>query len=191
MFKQPLHVASVLVGALFMWLLTPPAPAGSGVPSRVTYLVVTSAALTDSFQALADYRAARFGLGRTAVVTTEAILAVTEGATPAEKIHNYLEKNYKGWGLEYVVLGGDDTVVPAQLWEDADTGRSGPTDLYYAALDSEAGEVVPTLIVGRIPVRDAAQTAAYIAKVIAYEKRGRDAGANRFQIGRASCRERV
>jgi hypothetical protein len=192
MLKQTSHVASGLIGALFaMWFLTPLAPAGGGVPSRVTYLVVTSAALADSFQSLADYRAAQFGPGRTAVVTTEAILAVTEGATPAEKIHNYLQNNYKSWGLEYVVLGGDDTVVPARLWEDADTGRSGPTDLYYAALDPDAGEVVPALSVGRIPVRDAAQAAAYIAKVIAYETGGRAAVANRFLLAGARITQDV
>ncbi|MEM0466961.1 MAG: C25 family cysteine peptidase [Candidatus Thermoplasmatota archaeon] len=64
------------------------------------------------------------------------------GSTDPEDIRHYIRDAYLSWGVEYVLLGGDEEVIPArQLWVfglDEDTtpySTEMPSDLYYACLD--------------------------------------------------------
>ncbi|GEM_PF-1933540 len=151
--------------------------------NAVDYLIITSQALSNAFAALAAQRAGR-GLS-TAIMTVEAITAAYPGMDTQQKIRNCITNFVYGKGTLFVVLGGDDTVVP-----DRDCYVTGPelesqmpTDLYYSGLDgtwnadgdSNYGEtndgvdMAPDVLVGRIPVRTAQQATDYINKVIAFE----------------------
>ena len=153
---------------------------------RVDYLIVTSNSLKTAFQALADYRATGIGGGyKTLVVTTEDIKSKYSVGDTQEKIRNYIKDYYDNHGTKFVVLGGDDSVVPdrdtyAEVGDDVESHM--PTDLYYSDLDGtwttdgitygEIGanvDMSPEVIVGRIPVRTAAQLSGYIAKVQTFE----------------------
>ena len=153
---------------------------------RVDYLIVTSNSLKTAFQALADYRATGIGGGyKTLVVTTEDIKSKYPGdGDTQEKIRNCIKDYYDNHGTKFVVLGGDDSVVPdrdtyAKVGDDVESHM--PTDLYYSDLDgtwksgdeygkTEANvDMSPEVIVGRIPVRTADQATGYIAKVQAFE----------------------
>jgi len=151
--------------------------------NAVDYLIITSQALSNAFAALLAQRAGH-GLS-TAIMTTEAITAGYPGLDTQQKIRNCITNFVYNRGTLYVVLGGDDTVVP-----DRDCYITGPeleahmpTDLYYSGLDgtwnadgdstygetNDGADMAPDVMVGRIPVRTAQQATDYISKVIAFE----------------------
>ena len=153
---------------------------------RVDYLIITSNSLKTAFQELADYRATGIGGGyKTLVVTKEDIESKYSVGDTQAKIRNYIKDYYDNHGTKFVVLGGDDTIVPDRdTYAEVDDAVEShmPTDLYYSDLDgtwttdgstygkTEANvDMSPEVIVGRIPVRTAAQLNGYIAKVQAFE----------------------
>ncbi|MCU0857973.1 MAG: C25 family cysteine peptidase, partial [Pontiellaceae bacterium] len=151
----------------------------------VDYLIITTGALTNAFQTLADHRAQFSGLS-TRVMSVEEIAATYAGTDLQMQIRNCISNHYASMGTLYVVLGGDDTVVP-----DRDcyvecgpyVESQMPTDLYYSGLDgtwNADGDVIYgetsdnvdlgwDVIVGRIPVRTADQAAGYINKLMSCE----------------------
>ncbi|MCX7004003.1 MAG: C25 family cysteine peptidase [bacterium] len=111
-------------------------------------------------------------------------------------------------GTLFVVLGGDDTIVPdrnTQVSIGTYNEPAMPTDLYYSGLDGtwddwntnnifgeadvngindhDEGDLAPDVIVGRIPGRSAAQARAYIDKVCAFEASPPSAAALRMLSG--------
>lgn len=155
------------------------------------YLIITSATLSNAFRRLADFRAAQNSLN-TRVVTLEYIESNYSGIKPSggsdaqTKIRNCISNYVSQFGTTYVVLGGDDTIIP-----DRNTAvscgsyveNSMPTDLYYGGLDGtwdanangsygetdDSVDMAYDVIVGRIPVRTVAQADAYINKLKAFE----------------------
>ena len=153
---------------------------------QVDYLIVTSNSLKTAFQALADYRATGIGGGyKTLVVAKEDISSNYSGDDIQDKIRNCIKDYYQNHGTKFVVLGGDDTIVPDRdtyAKVDDDVESHMPTDLYYSDLDGtwttdgstygKTGanvDMSPEVIVGRIPVRTASQLSGYIAKVQTFE----------------------
>lgn len=157
------------------------APTAAQQPAGLTdYLIITSSQLADTFQLLADHRAAHNAFA-TAVVTTETIATTYPGADTQAKIRACIEDYVHNRGTVYVVLGGDNTIVPDRNCS-VMTETAMPTDLYYAGLDStwdedgdgiygESGEgdLAPDVYVGRIPVRTPVHATNYINKVIAFD----------------------
>ncbi|MBP5788369.1 MAG: hypothetical protein J6Y19_11215 [Kiritimatiellae bacterium] len=159
--------------------------------SSVDYLIITSSGLSSAFQNLADYRAtAAGGAFKTLVITTNEIASSYSGDDIQMKIRNCISNYVKNSGTTYVVLGGDDSVVPdrdcyAYVPDNSDPTYEWhmPTDLYYSDLtgtwkasgNTNFGvraanvDMSPDVIVGRIPVRNASQLSGYLAKVQAFE----------------------
>ncbi len=157
--------------------------------STVDYLIITSSGLSSAFQNLADYRAsAAGGAFKTLVVTTNDIASSYSGDDIQMKIRNCISNYVKNSGTTYVVLGGDDKAVPdrdcyAYVSDEPAYEYHMPTDLYYSDLtgtwkssgNTNFGvvkanvDMSPDVIVGRIPVRTAAQLSGYLAKVQAFE----------------------
>ncbi len=181
-----------------------PAAAGDeAAGGGVDYLIITSAALSNSFQALAAHRGGHNGLAAR-VVTTEDIAATYDGTKPSggsdlqTKIRQCIAAHVQTGGTVYVVLGGDNTVVPdrdCRVTCGSDTANDMPTDLYYGGLDgtwdantngvygepiadagTEEADMAVDVIVARIPVRTAAQADGYIGKLIRYETEWPPAG---------------
>jgi hypothetical protein len=167
-----------------------------GSLGTVDYLVITDNTLSNRFQALADHRAAFKGVS-TRVLTLDHIISSYSGARPSggsdtqTAIRNCIKDYVNNHGTAYVVLGGDDTIVPDRdTYHTYESTTNIPTDLYYSGLDGTwdadadgvYGEIASSstveeidfaydVIVARIPVRTAAQADAYINKLIAYETR--------------------
>ena len=163
---------------------------------KVDYLIITSQSLADdvesdadyAFQKLATYRATPLGGSfSTRIVTIEDITANYEGDDVPMQIRNCITDYYQNHGTTYVVLGGDDSVVPVRYtyaYAEYTHEWHMPTDLYYSDLTGnwqtnnyrdfglvEANvDMSPEVIVGRIPIRNADQLDAYLAKVQAFEK---------------------
>ena len=159
-------------------------PKAFGPRATVDYLIITSASLSNSFQVLADHRASYSGLGAT-VQTVESVTNAYPGVDAQDRIRNCI-KSYVSNGLAYVVLGGDDSIVPDRdcyVVAEGEIEPQMPTDLYYSGLDgdwngdgdSRYGETSDSVdmgwdvIVGRIPVRTTGQAANYINKLRNYE----------------------
>ena len=154
-------------------------------PAATEYLILTTDALSPSFQTLADRRAQQ-GL-QSQVLTIETIQSGSvPGRDLAEQIRNAIADVFADGSLRYVLLGGDSNLIPARLaHSDFYAPESEiPSDLYYAALDGnwdldgdsifaeatvDAADLDPDLALGRAPVQDVAQAAAFVAKLVAYE----------------------
>ena len=161
------------------------APAVKTVVPRASaqYLIITRAALTNAFKPLQTSRASRF---TTDMLTVESITNTYSGTDAQAKIRACIQSYVSNNATAYVVLGGDNTIVPARgCWVDVDgeTETAMPTDLYYSGLngtwnsdnDSNYGETTDNVdmawdvVVARIPVRTAAHATAYINKLLAFE----------------------
>lgn len=155
------------------------------------YLIITSSDLADSFKPLASWKTQK-GLGAE-IVTTDEIIAEYPEKDIQLSIKSYLYDMYKN-GLQYVLLGGDDSIVPvrgcygkAGIYESSREDYKIPTDLYYSCFDGDFswdansngiyGEVSdnismnPSIFVTRVPVRSIEDVSAFVNKVIDYEKR--------------------
>ena len=186
-----------LFGPLVDSLVVNPADASAFAPkvrttepkAALDYLIITSAALSNAFQQVADYRAtAAGGSYTTRVMTTNDISSAYAGSDLQAKIRACISNSVATLGTTMVLLGGDDTVVPVRYTSvsvvSGDTYETNmPTDLYYSGLngswnsdgDALYGETNDTadmawdVVVARLPVRTAAQTSNYLGKVAAYE----------------------
>jgi hypothetical protein len=159
--------------------------------SPVRHLVITSTALANDFQALADWRTRR---GVPSVVRTLDWVQqhARRGSDPAETLRNFLKDAYAWWGVDYVLLGGDTDVVPARYATSSVPGVATqvPTDLYYGCLDGtwnanrngiwaepatgagnlgDQADLAPEVYVARAPVRTAAEVQLFVQKTIDYE----------------------
>ncbi len=171
------------------------AGADNDIQTPATVLLITSDELEDSWSEFRDWKT-RLGKA-TKVVTVSAIRERYEGEDVQAKIRACVRAHVDGQGTRWVVLGGDSLPGGQGIVPDRDTRHSIhggriryadiPTDLYYVTKgdwdvnkdgvygdfrdDVKGIEYAPIAAIGRIPVRTAADVAAFTAKVIAYETR--------------------
>ncbi len=77
------------------------------------------------------------------------------GSENPEDIRDFIREAYNDLGIEYVLLGGDDNIIPAKtLWVSGlDEGTTlyetyMPSDLYYACLDGPFNYIMIMIING-------------------------------------------
>ncbi|MBR5688485.1 MAG: hypothetical protein IKX36_11115, partial [Prevotella sp.] len=156
---------------------------GSSQPP-LDYLIITSPSLASSFQNLADWKR-RKGYW-TEIVTTDYIYNNYSGADNPQKIKNYLYSNLDR-GIKYVLLGGDNDVVPCRICGPISNYQSIPADIYYSCFSnfnngdwdtdhdgiyggvSDNIDFTPSFILSRLPVRAAQHVTNYTNKLIQYE----------------------
>ncbi len=158
------------------------------IPSPV-YLIITSGSIAPGFFPFLDWKNQK-GIP-TDMVMIEDILSSSQGVDPAEQLRNYLIQAYND-GIRYVLLGGDEDVVPIRYLYPNNVNGHIPelhaqqiSDLYFADLtgnwdvdgDGVWGEsyndepdYYPELYVGRVPARTAQHAEIWGAKAILYEK---------------------
>jgi len=153
----------------------------------VDYLIITSDSLVSSFDELVEWKRTK-GI-RTEVISIDSIDHNYFDSTIQLKIKHCLCDYYTNRGLKYVLLGGDDTIVPVQYcyasaW--GETTSHMPSDLYYACFGGSFnwdgnnngiyGEVAdnidfsPSIYVSRLPIRTQEHIMAFLNKLICYEK---------------------
>ncbi len=153
--------------------------------TNYSYVIITDETLENAFQPLVEHKS-QFISAR--IVNLSYIQSSYSGADLPEKIRNFITYAYQNWNTEYVLLGGDDDVIPHRGFygyvasdppeEDYDI----PADLYYAALDgtwnddqdSRWGEPneadwYAEVYVGRAPVSNSNEATTFVNKVIAFE----------------------
>jgi len=99
------------------------------------YIIITSDSYSNSFN---DFVSFKLEQGFNVFLkTTNDIYSEYTGTDNQEKIRNFIIDAYQNMGAEYVLLGGDVSVVPHRgFWVNNFFEDYGiPSDLYYAALD--------------------------------------------------------
>lgn len=164
-----------------------PRVAGSEESEILKYVVVTGTDMAESMQRFARYRT---GTGiRAAVVLIDSITATYDGCDDAERLREYL-KDFHADGGEYVLLAGDETVLPIRYTYHFNTSLQPEVselqicDLYYADLTgdwevdgdgiwgeptADSPDYTPELRVGRLPFNTATAAEDWIDKLISYE----------------------
>jgi hypothetical protein len=110
-----------------------------------------------------------------------AAIAGQAGADGAEKLRNYLGERLRQDGINYVILGTDAPGIPVRyvnepMAHDIDSLDRWPAELYYGMLENgwqptvtPRPPMVPSVIVGRLPLRTPEQVYGYLGKVMNYE----------------------
>ena len=150
------------------------------------YLLITNETLKGSFQPLVDRRMIQGMDGK--LITIEEIETNPEyiGADVQEKIRDCIKRHYDPTSTMYLLLGGDEKIVPVRYCRTTSDGENLPVDLYYADMDGidwdadgdgiygEIGdigltELTPEVCLGRIPVNKPEEVEAYYSKILRYE----------------------
>lgn len=152
---------------------------------QVDYLIITSDGLSESFKKLLNWKIKK-GIRAKIITLDDLYENYTEGSDQL-RIKYCLNDYYENYGLKYVLLGGDDSVVPVQSCYVNALGSSeiGPTDLFYGCFNGQfdwndsinnlIGEIVdnpnlkPQIYVTRVPVRTASDVEAFTNKLLKYE----------------------
>lgn len=106
----------------------------AGVRSTRAYnmMILTTSALADSFAALETYHN---GQG----LATEIHTITDVGSSDPADVRDYIRNAYLNDGINYVLIGGDDDIIPAQdLYVDSLAGEvesNMPGDIYFGCLD--------------------------------------------------------
>ena len=159
------------------------------------YLIITCDSLVNAFQPLADWKTQK-GV-KTEIVTVEHIDSTYNESTPQLKIKRCIKDYHDNKNLQYVLLGGDDAIVPVQgcyAHYDAQTSSGEPksvtltnmpTDLFYSSLEGNfnwdanqngiVGEILDgislasNVFVSRIPLRSAIHVQMFVNRILLYE----------------------
>ena len=163
---------------------------------RADYLIITSEALAPSFETLRQWKSQK-GL-YACISTIEEIEECGYSGDLPLQIKQFIYDNYYYNSTKYVLLGGDETVVPVvmcpigeQCGNDIpETApsilfKSTPTDLFYACFQGTfnwdaSGNTVrgelndgidmnPQVYLTRLPVSTGAEIAAFTNKLLSYE----------------------
>ena len=160
-------------------------------PDPIDYLIITSSSLADSFETLKEWKI-RKGL-HTRIITTDSIYSAYSGADNQEKIKSCIFDQFSNHGVKWVLIGGDDYIVPARYCRykkytnDYSYIFTTPADLYYACLvggsfswdgngngiygeEDDNIDLNADVYLSRLPVRYSADVAAYTSKLLKYER---------------------
>jgi hypothetical protein len=147
-------------------------------------VVVTSTAMASSFQPFVNWKTRR-GI-KTVVVKTESIYSTYPGRDNQEKIRNCVKDYWQNHGVKWVLIGGDDQIVPVRTCRLTVEGNVEDiaSDMYYAdfqySWDSNGnnlfGEMEDSVdlfydvFIGRTPVDNTSDVATFFAKDTMFEK---------------------
>ncbi len=161
--------------------------------TRLDYVIITSESLREAFEPLIDWKRSKGLFSK--IITLEQINQNYDGSDGQIKIKECLRYLYENFGLKYVLLGGDNSIVPVkgcygyaiakgrEIYED----NNIPTDLFYACLNGTfnwdangngiCGEIednvdmMPQYYVSRVPIQTEEEAKNYISKLISYEQK--------------------
>jgi len=177
------------------------------------YVIITNSALRSSFQPLVDWKIQK-GLNATVVLVGDIMsdpdyrcdglfgdgLGNPKFNDTQAQIRNFIKDAYQNWGIQYVLLGGDDEIIPARGVYDYGYGSytdyNIPCDMYYGALDGswdkdndtifgeavnhwsgpengtagEEADFFAEVYIGRATVDTPQEATNFVCKTLAYEQ---------------------
>ena len=149
------------------------------------YAIITSSALVGNWTSLVDWRTKKGWYTR--VFSVDTISAHYSGRDLQEKIRNFIIDYFWNHGLKFVLLAGDNAIIPGRRCHVTVSGSTGdiPADAYYGDLQwswdgnhnnifgEMSGDTVDLyydVLIGRASVDNSTQAATFISKVLLYEK---------------------
>lgn len=153
------------------------------------HVVITANELTNAVRRLVSYRRGQ-GIASTMVTVEDIVASYRHGGDTQTAIRDFIRDAWRNWGAEYVVLAGDDSLIPARKLyaENGGVGEEIPSDLYYQCLDGtfdydedgiygepgdgpNGGEVdlYAEVEVGRVPAETDSEFGQWLAKLKKYE----------------------
>ena len=158
------------------------------------YVIITDSNLEDIFSRLISYKS-QFITSRLVNISSITSVPEFQGRDLQETIRNFIKYAHDEWSTKYVLLGGDDAIIPHRglkghmiYWNGLIKESEIPSDLYYAALDgtwdddsdnifgerkkdsiADEADYHADVYVGRAPVEDRFEASVFINKVISYE----------------------
>ncbi len=154
--------------------------------TKYDMLIITTAEFKGAFTGMQAYYL-KEGIA-SEVVTLDSIASVMAGVDTPEKIRNFIIQEYQLHGIQYVLLGGDDELIPHRglyCYVQSGSGYTDnniPSDLYYSALDGnwnadgdalwgEPGEedLLPEVAVGRFVFSNASELEHMLNKSYKYQ----------------------
>ena len=184
-------VKSIVVNGDDIYSASMPNAKTSNSTETFEYVIITSQALAEDFNNLINWKKTKGVTSK--IITTEYINENYEGNSLSIKIKSCLLDYYQNHDLKYVLLGGDETIVPvvgcyAKVDKDHIENKM-PTDMFYACFDGDfewnadgdniIGEIndnvnlTPSIFVTRIPVRTSDHASAFVSRQIMYERQPR------------------
>jgi len=113
-------------------------------------------------------------------IKTEVVTTSTIGTTPSQIRSWLITQSLGNSALKYVILGGDESIVPSKELPYIKNGESriATTDFYYsnilsawpATFDIQQIALTPNLYVGRIPARSVTEVSVFRLKYLNYKK---------------------
>ncbi|MFZ8834766.1 MAG: C25 family cysteine peptidase, partial [Candidatus Caldipriscus sp.] len=194
-FSRPKYSDDRIWGGTFKLLGISKYQTSSFLPQdRVDLAIITSENLKPHWKNLADFKNS-VGI-RTEIYTVEWISSNFPGNSIPTKIRNFLKYLYENFGLSALLIGADPQEVPplrtnVPLFYDTLSGYGSSfrdfllTDFYYSALDGEWNtngdrwdggwgdtlDLIPDILVGRIPFSSPENVINYVNSLIDYETR--------------------
>ena len=167
---------------------------------NIDYLIITKNSLKESFEPLRIWKTQK-GV-YTKIITVEEIDSIYENQwnTQQLRIKQCIKHFYDSFNTEWVLLGGDETIIPAvmayteinEVNLEGDTINSEkediPADIFYSCFGDDGafdwnangndtiGELVdnvnmnPLISLSRLPIRTKQQANTYIEKLLHYEQ---------------------
>lgn len=168
--KPPSLQCFISIGLVFVLLLPAHAPPARAQSTAPVYLIIAPDEFASALGPFVDLKASQ------GFQVTLALLSKT--GNTKEQIKTDI-KSYNP-PPKYVLLAGDTSLIPSWPAKNAIPGTQGPcpnsanqprpcTDLYYATLDGST-DILPDVILGRLPVQDESQLTALVNKYIAFEQ---------------------
>ena len=155
--------------------------------NEIDYLIITCDSLTLSFNPLATWK--RMKGVKTEIITTQEIYNEYEGTSNQLKIKRCIQDYHSNMGTKYVLLGGDNAIIPVQYcYSKVKTDEENFTvaDMFYGCFDGNYewdanhngiyGEVedsvdyIPDVCITRIPVRTNNDVNVFVNRLLKYEK---------------------
>ena len=165
-------------------------------------LIVAHPNFVDTLESFKTYKIEKRNLS-TALVTTIDIYAgnyfPVVGNDDIEKIKYFIKNAIENWGVSYVLLIGDTTLIPVRYSNNGFTAleKKFPTDLYYADIymtdtdgskvfanwdadgdknysefpdDNSMVDLYPDICLGRLPCKDSQEVKSVIDKIMDFEQ---------------------
>lgn len=145
------------------------------------YLIITNNSLKSTFVPLADWKTRKGIRGK--IITIEEIGSSYSGADLKQKIKNALKYYYDNYNLQYVLLGGDSTIIPIKRQYCpynaivVSDHNYIPTDLFYSCFGTMDWSNVShsginyslDVAVSRVPVNTTAEASVFVNSILEYE----------------------
>lgn len=157
------------------------------------YLIITTDSMKEAFGQIAYWKSVK-GV-RAKILTIEDIYNqdTVIGRSNQLKIKYAIKEYYKPYhgGIKYVLLGGDDSVIPTQMcfiqskFDHIVHSKTTPSDIFYSSftnmnwdqnnngISAELDDSIslsPDIIVSRLPARNISEAKCMISRIISYEK---------------------